>query len=70
MLKKNEADIEIATQITKYRDGTLRKLYWEIDSLVPDKPVEDFTEEENGFERGIFSALRIIKAKMHNKKLV
>lgn len=69
-MTKDEADITIAVQITKYRDGILRKLYWEIDDLVPDKPVEDFTEEENGFERGIGSALKIVLGKMHNKNLV
>ena len=68
-MPKDNADLDIAIQMTKYRDGILRKLYWEIDSLVPDKPVEDFSEEENGFERGIGSAMKIILKKMHDKKL-
>jgi hypothetical protein len=61
-----ESDRETAAMITRWRDRILKKAGSAIDALFIDAPVEDFTEEQQGFERGLRAALDEVRKLMHD----
>jgi hypothetical protein len=58
---------EIARQITRYRDGLIVEALRKVDSHFLNKPVDDFTIEEEGFERGLRSAQIELAAMLNDK---
>jgi len=63
------ADAEVARVVTDWRDRLLRRARGAVDQHWLDKPVNDFTDEERGFERGLLTAIEEITALMHNKEI-
>lgn len=61
-----ECDLATAAMITRWRDRILQKAGSAIDALFIDAPVEDFTEEQRGFERGLRAALGEVRKLMHD----
>jgi len=61
-----ESDRETAAIITRWRDRILHKAGSAIDAIFLDSPVEDFTDEERGFERGLRTALNEVRKLMHD----
>jgi uncharacterized protein YutE (UPF0331/DUF86 family) len=49
-------ETEITKQIVRYRNGILHKLDKQIFSRFFDKPVDDFTDFEKGYEAGLADA--------------
>jgi hypothetical protein len=62
------SDAEVARAVTDWRDRLLRRARGAVDQHWLDKPVDDFTDEERGFERGLSTAIKEITALMHNKE--
>lgn len=50
-------DLEMAALLVRWKDRILHRAAFNIDNHMIDGPVEDFTEEENGFERGLRTAV-------------
>jgi hypothetical protein len=69
LLAGHEADAQIAAQITRYRDGVLLKALRKIDNHFLNKPVDDFSADEEGFERGLRVAIEEVRSLMHNQRL-
>lgn len=51
------ADGEMAAMLVKWKDRILHKAATNIEGHFLDSPVEDFTSEEDGFERGLRTAV-------------
>jgi len=51
------SEAEMAKLLARWRDRILHKAATKIDRRWLDKPTEDFTTEEEGYERGISDAL-------------
>ena len=62
------ADSEVARVVTNWRDRLLQRAHSAIDHHWLDKPTDDFTDEERGFERGLSVALLEIRNLMHDKR--
>jgi hypothetical protein len=62
------ADAEVARVVTDWRDRLLRRVHTAIDAHWLDKPTDDFSDEERGFERGLTIALREVVNLMHDKR--
>lgn len=62
------ADAEVARVVTEWRDRLLQRAHSAIDRHWLDKPTDDFTDEERGFERGLSVALMEIRNLMHDKR--
>lgn len=60
-------DEDVARIVTSWRDRLLKRAFCAIDRHWFDKPVEDFTDEERGFERGLSVAQKEIVNLMHDK---
>ena len=61
------ASAEISAQITRYRDGIIVEALREVDNHFLNKPVDDFSDEERGFERGIRAAQVELRNMLHDK---
>jgi len=55
-------DKELAEHIKGYKTHILNEVDGMVLAEFIDKPLPDFTEEENGFERGLMTARRIIQS--------
>lgn len=53
----NEEDQRMAKLLTGWRDKILHKAAIGVENHFLDKPVDDMTDEENGFERGLSTAV-------------
>jgi len=60
-------DAVVARVVTDWRDRLLLRAQTAIDRNWLDKPVDDFSDEERGFERGLSVALMEVRKLMHNK---
>ena len=61
-------DAAVARVVTDWRDRLLQRAHSAIDNHWLDKPTDDFTDEERGFERGLSVALLEIRKLMHDKR--
>lgn len=50
-------DLEMSALLVRWKDRILHRAALNIDNHMIDGPVEDFTEEEKGFERGLRTAV-------------
>jgi hypothetical protein len=61
------ASAEISAQITRYRDGIIVEALRKVDNHFLNSPVDDFSEEERGFERGLRAAQGELTGMLHDK---
>ena len=66
-MTQDQDDAKVVKIVTDWRDRLLKRARTAIDFHWLDKPVDDFTDEERGFERGLSTAIREITALMHDK---
>lgn len=57
----------LVREILKWRNRLLVRVHAEIKSQSLNKPVDDLTEKEEGYERGLQVANRIVIGFMHDK---
>lgn len=55
--RTSSEDLEMSALLVRWKDRILHRAALNIDNHMIDGPVEDFTEEEKGFERGLRTAV-------------
>ncbi len=59
-------DSDMADMLTKWKDRILHRAAVNVEGKFLDRPVEDFSEEDNGYERGLRTAVDEICQLMHD----
>jgi hypothetical protein len=60
-VNKMQEEKDITNQIIRYRNNLLEKARGKILGAFLDKPIDDFTEYEEGFEAGLAAAITIVQ---------
>jgi len=58
---KMEDEKEITAQIIKYRNTLLRKVEGRLFNKFINSPVEEFTEQQEGYEAGLNDAVAVVR---------